>query len=538
MSTRKSFCHRVTQLAMSFNLSIERSLFMMARCASLLCSTRSFFCGGNNKRVATANFQVSELLYQPGDTIKDRYKIVGVLGQGGTAITYEAEDTKHDRSVAIKVLSLYQSQEWKAIELFEREAKVLASLSHPQIPQYYDYFYLDLESDRHFCIVQELIPGKSLKTLVEQGWRFQEADVKKIAEQVLEILSYLHSLKPAVIHRDIKPHNLIQTEAGEIYLVDFGAVQDVYRNTITRGATFVGTIDYMSPEQIRGQTSFASDLYSLGCTLLFLLTRRSPSELPITRMKLDFRSKLQLSDSFAAWLDTILEPVPEDRFESTTEAISKFKQETFKYSKDPEYSEHMMPIRGSRIELKRNRQTLRVKIPPIRDRDSRNYRLNRAVSIILLCLIPFSIILIFGILASINLEENSEIAKFLMIFAVILGIFLINEIPKSFCTVYLKIEKGLISIKHQIWKFTSENKISTKYIERLRIKKEEIRNKNNVTINYYIAIYDGRIEYTFGKYLSEVERNWLLETIALHIEYFYPGTRSPVSDHNNIWFKR
>ena len=250
-------------------------------------------------------------LYQLGDTIKERYQIVNVLGEGGTAITYEAEDTKNDRSVAIKVLSLHQSQEWKAIELFEREAKVLANLNHPHIPKYYDYFYLDLERDRHFFIVQELIVGKSLKTRVDQGWRFQEAEVTKIAQQILEILNYLHSLKPAVIHRDIKPHNLIQTEAGDIYLVDFGAVQDVYRNTVTRGATFVGTIDYMSPEQIRGQTSMQSDLYSLGCTLLFLLTRRSPSELPISRMKLDFRQKLQLSNSFAAWLDKILEPVPE-----------------------------------------------------------------------------------------------------------------------------------------------------------------------------------------------------------------------------------
>ncbi len=468
-------------------------------------------------------------LYQLGDTIKERYQIVNVLGEGGTAITYEAEDTKNDRSVAIKVLSLHQSQEWKAIELFEREAKVLANLNHPHIPKYYDYFYLDLERDRHFFIVQELIVGKSLKTRVDQGWRFQEAEVTKIAQQILEILNYLHSLKPAVIHRDIKPHNLIQTEAGDIYLVDFGAVQDVYRNTVTRGATFVGTIDYMSPEQIRGQTSMQSDLYSLGCTLLFLLTRRSPSELPISRMKLDFRQKLQLSNSFAAWLDKILEPVPEDRFSSASEAISKLKEENL------DYSEHLMPIRGSKIELKRNSQTLQIEIPPLRV-----LRNNRLENFFQRFLLPLFILIIIGQIA-INLSSvNSEYSDYTSVLVIVhILLYFTIELPHNFCNISLKVEKGIVSIKHQIWKFVREQKISTRYIERLRIKKEDTNYKNNsqTIANYYIAIHDGKKEFTFGKHLNEIERNWLLEVIASHIEYFYPGTRIPSNDYTNIWFK-
>ena len=217
-----------------------------------------------------------EALYQPGDTIQDKYRILNILGEGGTAITYEAIDLTQEISVAIKVLSLQQTRDWKLVELFEREAKVLKNLNHSRIPQYLDSFSIDTSRDRQFFLVQEIIPGKSLATLVEQGWYFQQDEVKNIAQQVLEILSYLHSLQPPVIHRDIKPHNIIRSDTGEIYLVDLGAVQDVYRNTLTRGATFVGTIDSMSPEQLRGHASFASDLYSLGCTLLYLLTRRSP----------------------------------------------------------------------------------------------------------------------------------------------------------------------------------------------------------------------------------------------------------------------
>ena len=462
-----------------------------------------------------------ELLYQIGDTIKDRYRIVSILGEGGTAVTYEAEDTKQDRSVAIKVLSLHLSQEWKVIELFEREAKVLANLNHPHIPQYYDYFYLDLESDRHFFIVQELIVGKSIKALVDEGWRFQEAEVTKIAQQVLEILNYLHSLKPAVIHRDIKPHNLIQTEAGDIYLVDFGAVQDVYRNTMTRGATFVGTIDYMSPEQIRGQTSTQSDLYSLGCTLLFLLTRRSPSELPISRMKLDFRKKLQLSDSFAAWLDKILEPVPEDRFSSAIEAITQLKEENL------DFQEHIMPIRGSKIELKRNRQTILIEIPPLRV-----LRSNRFENFLQRFLLPLFLLIIIGQFALKTSFVNSEYFEYTSVLVIVhIMLFIAIEIPHNFYAISLKVEKGIVSIRHQVWIFMREQKVSTRYIERLRIKKEETNYKENnqATFNYYIAVHDGNKEYTFGKHLNEIERNWLLEVIASHIEYFYPGTRLPNS---------
>ncbi|MEO1004887.1 MAG: serine/threonine-protein kinase, partial [Cyanobacteria bacterium J06638_38] len=299
-----------------------------------------------------------EVLYQPGDIIQNQYRIVGVLGQGGTAVTYEAVDlSQPDLSVAVKVLSLQQTNDWKLLELFEREVKVLKNLDHPRIPQYLDYFSIDTEHDRQFMLVQELIPGKSLGDLVEQGWYFPEEEVKNITQQVLEILTYLHGFQPPVIHRDIKPHNIIRTDQGEIYLVDLGAVQDVYRNTLTRGATFVGTIDYMSPEQLRGHASFASDLYSLGCTILYLLTKRSPSELPLQRMKINFRSSLKINPQFADWLDKILEPVLEDRFCSTKEALTQL-------DRQPTSITNIKPLVGSSIKIKQQSDKLIINIPP------------------------------------------------------------------------------------------------------------------------------------------------------------------------------
>ena len=265
---------------------------------------------------------LKEKVYQPGEIIHDRYRIGGVLGRG-VAITYSAIDLQTNSSVALKVISLKQLSDWKQIELFQREAEVLAKLDYPAIPKYIDYFDIETKTDKAFCLVQQQAPGKSLAQLVASGWRTSEKDVKNIAQQVLSILIYLHSLEPPVIHRDIKPNNLIRSDEGKIYLVDFGAVQNTYYNTLMQGSTVVGTYGYMAPEQFRGQALSATDLYSLGATLLYLLTHRSPAELPQDTLKLNFRSSVNISESFANWLEQIIEPDLEDRFADAEVALDQ-----------------------------------------------------------------------------------------------------------------------------------------------------------------------------------------------------------------------
>lgn len=262
-----------------------------------------------------------ESLHQPGDIIAQRYRITDILGQGGVGITYKAEDLTSSQQVALKALSLRQMGDWKVLELFEREAQILAQLNHPAIPGYLDYFQVDTSEDRAYYIAQQVAEGKSLADRVEIGWRTNESGVRQIAAQVLEILVYLHDLKPPVVHRDIKPRNLIWGKDGKIFLVDFGAVQDTYRSTLAKGSTIVGTYGYMAPEQFRGQAVPATDLYGLGATLLFLLTHRSPSDLPQERLKISFRSRIQVSEGFADWLEKMLEPDVEDRFPSAKEAL-------------------------------------------------------------------------------------------------------------------------------------------------------------------------------------------------------------------------
>lgn len=220
-----------------------------------------------------------------GTIICDRYKLVEILSKGGVGITYSAIDLHTQAKVAIKAVSLKQLDDWKQVELLEREAQVLAQLNHPAIPKYLDYFQVDTEQDRFFYIVQQLAPGKSLFQLVESGWRTTEVEVKEIARQILEILIYLHSLEPSVIHRDIKPHNLILSESGKIYLVDFGAVQNTYYNTLMRGSTVVGTFGYMSPEQFQGKATQFQIFLNQGIRIMIKINDRHFMDLDYTNLE-------------------------------------------------------------------------------------------------------------------------------------------------------------------------------------------------------------------------------------------------------------
>ena len=211
------------------------------------------------------------LPHQIGDTVLC-YQITDILGQGGIGITYAAKELPTGNKVALKVLSLQRMQDFKALDLFEREAKILSQLDHPSIPHYIDYFEIKSENNSCFYLVQEVANGKPLNILIKEGWQPSEREVKKIAIQILEILKYLQQLIPPVIHRDIKPENIIYSDEGKVSLVDFGAVQDVYHQTVTGRNTVVGTYGYMAPEQFYGQAVLSTDLYGLGATLIYLLT--------------------------------------------------------------------------------------------------------------------------------------------------------------------------------------------------------------------------------------------------------------------------
>ncbi len=258
-------------------------------------------------------------MLQPEQILQDRYKLHQALGLNPVRQTWLAEDLTTQQQVIVKLLAFGGGVQWDELKLFEREAQILKQLDHPRITKYRDYFSLD-DSSHWFGLVKDYIPGQSFKQLLDQGKRFTEAEIYRIGKEILEVLVYLHGLNPQVLHRDVKPSNLILGEDQQVYLVDFGAVQD---KAASEGATFtvVGTYGYASMEQFGGRAVAASDLYALGATLIHLLTGTSPAELPTRNLKLQWRDRVSIAPTLAQWLEKLVEPALEKRFQRANEAL-------------------------------------------------------------------------------------------------------------------------------------------------------------------------------------------------------------------------
>lgn len=257
-----------------------------------------------------------------GRVLQERYRLEALLGRGGFGSTWSARDLRSGERVAIKRFDLRHASDWKAHELFEREVRVLSGLQHPGIPGFLDSFEDDQGA---ICLVQRLAPGHTLASWVEDhGWHPEEEELVALSLSLLDVLDYLHTRHPPVIHRDVKPQNLLRDAEGRLSVVDFGAVKaSLSGERGVGGSTIVGTFGYMPPEQLRGVALPATDLYALGMTLLYLLTRQEPETLPTRRLKVDLEALFgarREQSVLLCWLDALIEPAPEDRPASAREA--------------------------------------------------------------------------------------------------------------------------------------------------------------------------------------------------------------------------
>lgn len=261
-------------------------------------------------------------MLQAEQVLQGRYQLKQKLGQNASRQTWLAVDlaTQPHQLVIVKLLAFGDEVQWDDLKLFEREAQVLKHLNHPQIPNYRDYFCIN-DKLLWFGLVQQYIPGSSLKELLHQGKRFTEQQVRQISVELLNILVYLHELNPPVLHRDIKPSNLILGEDDQVYLVDFGAVQ---HKAAKEGATFtvVGTYGYAPMEQFGGRAVPASDLYALGATLIHLLTGTVPADLPQRNLQIQFAERVSSSSTMVCWLQHLSEPALERRFSTARLALA------------------------------------------------------------------------------------------------------------------------------------------------------------------------------------------------------------------------
>jgi len=290
---------------------------------------------------------------------KERYEIQEQLSKKGGRRTLLAHDLQTQMLVVIKVLSFGNDFEWEDLKLFERESEVLQSLSHPAIPRYLDHFEIETDTFIGFALVQTYIAAKSLDRYIEAGRTFSEAEIQQLAKDLLGILAYLHHCQPPVIHRDIKPSNILLTNPsahshGQVYLVDFGSVQTGIRKG--RTITIAGTYGYMPPEQFGERSQPASDLYSLGATLIHLATGQYPGDLPQAELKLEFESMVNLSPELVDWLKWMTEPSLSRRLSSAEQALDALEH--------PQLNRLVQQPAGSKVRLKKDRHILEIYIPP------------------------------------------------------------------------------------------------------------------------------------------------------------------------------
>jgi serine/threonine protein kinase len=300
-----------------------------------------------------------------GQLLNNRYQLHTQLGLDASRQTWQAIDQQsqdpQNKIVIVKLLAMTPQMQWDESKLFEREAQVLQRLNHSRIPQYRDYFVLDNFAGSRFtwfALVQGYIPGSSLQQLLDDGRRFTEAEIEKIAIEVLTILVYLHELDPPVLHRDIKPSNLIWGEDDRIYLVDFGSVQDT---AVLEGATFtvVGTYGYVPIEQFGGRAVPASDLYALGATLSHLLTGVNPADLPQKDGRMQpVLQQTNLDIGLIHWLGKLTEPLVSDRLSSAHQAL-----EALEHRQTLSPPTTSRPPMGSKIRLNQSASHLQIDIP-------------------------------------------------------------------------------------------------------------------------------------------------------------------------------
>lgn len=208
-----------------------------------------------------------------GRVLSNRYELLERVGGGGMAFVYRARDLRLNRIVAVKILSPHFTSDEDFVRKFRREAQAAASLSSPNIVGVFD---VGQDGDIHY-IVMEFLHGKTLKQVINENGPLAVSEALQVGTQIAEALQVAH--KHGVVHRDIKPHNIMLTADGRIKVTDFGIARAVTGSTLTETGAMVGSVHYVSPEQARGGiVGELSDIYSLGVVLYELLTGKVPFE--------------------------------------------------------------------------------------------------------------------------------------------------------------------------------------------------------------------------------------------------------------------
>jgi TM2 domain-containing membrane protein YozV len=283
---------------------------VLVRSAAVAASS-DILCGACGERVSP---DVHTCPACGGDPrLVGRYRVEAIVGRGAAGTTYRATDLRDGARVAIKEMSIGGAGDELRRDKLEREARVLRQLEHPRIPRYVDHFVAGVGKHRALYLVQEFIEGETLLDEMERR-RYSEDEVLEVVGELLDVFTYLHGLRPPVVHRDVKTRNVMRRKADRrLVLVDFGSVRDVLRDPALGGSTIAGTFGYMAPEQFRGEATPATDVYGVAVLAVVLLSRRAPEDMIGPRHDLEWRPWVQVRPPVAKMLERWLDADPRRR---------------------------------------------------------------------------------------------------------------------------------------------------------------------------------------------------------------------------------
>ena len=275
--------------------------------------------------------------------LADRYRFIEKLGSGTQGNVYRAERLSDGKIVAIKRLRIDSVNTWKEYDLFHREADVLAKIHEHGVAEFYEALeFLNPEAPAAY-VVQELIEGRSLQYMLKVGFRFTVSRIFKMAYDLVGLLERLHAHNPPIIHRDIKPNNIIMkpmTDSDDFdpYLIDFGAVANP---TVQKGgSTVAGTYGYMPPEQLVGRPCPASDIYSLGATIVYMLCGVEPADMRVADFRLIIDPHLEnVPRPIVSVLHQMLDPKPETRlcdYKKLRDIFMEFANDVYVFGEEKE----------------------------------------------------------------------------------------------------------------------------------------------------------------------------------------------------------
>ncbi|HUK24869.1 MAG TPA: tetratricopeptide repeat protein [Terriglobales bacterium] len=227
--------------------------------------------GATPPRAASQGFLPDQPVFMPGRILAQRYQIIKVLGEGGMGAVYKAQDRELNRVVALKVIRPELARNPAIVERFKQELRLSHQVTHKNVIRIYDLG----ESNGTKFITMEFIEGQDLRSLIYEKKKFPAAEAVDVMQQVCRALEAAHSV--GVIHRDLKPQNIIRDNAGRVVVMDFGLARTVGGDGMTQTGALVGTMEYMSPEQALGkELDQRSDLFALGLIFYELLTGKMP----------------------------------------------------------------------------------------------------------------------------------------------------------------------------------------------------------------------------------------------------------------------